>query len=86
MWTRDITALFGATALVGVIVIGAARHPRAGSSLGSHGSDLDIGHLQQGTRVDPLAYFIGRIDEVVIWNRALGPDEIQSLASATGPL
>ena len=60
-------------------------HP-AGTALSSHASDLTIGFLPQGGRVDSTAYFIGRIDEVAIWNRALSAGEIQSLASATGPL
>jgi hypothetical protein len=60
-------------------------HP-AGSSLASHTADVTIGFLPQGSRNDPLAYFVGRIDEVAIWNRALGADEIRSLSSAAGPL
>jgi hypothetical protein len=35
---------------------------------------------------DGNAFFIGRIDEVAIWTRALRPDEIAALYTATTPL
>jgi hypothetical protein len=58
----------------------------AGTTMSPHDEELDVGYLTQGSYLDPNAYFIGLIDEVAIWNRALSKDEIAALASATTPL
>jgi hypothetical protein len=61
-----------------------------GNSLGSnHACDLTIGYLPQGppdAGTDPNAFFAGWIDEVAVWNRALGAAEISALYHAAGPL
>jgi hypothetical protein len=44
-------------------------------------SSLSVGDLPDGG-----GRFVGRIDEVAIWMRALSADEISALANATGPL
>ncbi len=58
----------------------------AGTSMSPHVEALDIGYLAQGSYTDPNAFFVGLIDEVAIWNRALSAAEIAALYSATGPL
>lgn len=59
----------------------------APTSLMMHTADLKVGYLQQGAAdPDPNAGFIGSIDEVAVWTRALSAAEIQSLYTATGPL
>lgn len=58
----------------------------AESSLVSNPEELIIGYLPQGDILDPSAFFVGRIDEVAIWTRALSADEIKGLAQAIGPL
>jgi hypothetical protein len=58
----------------------------AGTSMSPHAEELDVGYLTQGSYVDPNAYFVGLIDEVAIWNRALSAAEIAALHSATAPL
>jgi Concanavalin A-like lectin/glucanases superfamily len=49
--------------------------------LSSNVEDVLVGNLPGGGNT-----FIGRIDEVVIWTRALSAAEISALAQATGPL
>jgi hypothetical protein len=50
-------------------------------------ADLTIAYLPQGAPpLDPNGFFIGKIDEVAIWRRALSESEIRALAHATGPL
>jgi hypothetical protein len=60
-----------------------------GAMLGPSDADLTVGYLPQGTLsppLDPNGLFVGRIDEVAIWGRALSQAEITALVNATGPL
>jgi hypothetical protein len=43
--------------------------------------DIHVGDLPEGGSA-----FIGKIDEVAIWTRALSPAEVLALATASGPL
>jgi hypothetical protein len=86
-WYHVALVYDGSTTSASIYVNGALDSVHSvGANLTASTAALTIGFLPQGTRVDSTAYFIGRIDEVAIWNRALSPGEIQSLASATGPL
>jgi hypothetical protein len=58
----------------------------ADTTMSPHAVDLDIGFLAQGGYNDPSGYYVGLIDEVAIWNRALSAAEIAALYSATTPL
>jgi hypothetical protein len=51
-------------------------------------ADVTVAYLPQGPGggLDPNGFFIGRIDEVAVWSRALSQAEITALANATGPL
>ncbi|HEU4535130.1 MAG TPA: LamG domain-containing protein, partial [Polyangiaceae bacterium] len=53
----------------------------AGAEIGANAQDLLIGNLIGGGGT-----FVGRIDEVAIWARALGEPEIAALYNASGPL
>jgi hypothetical protein len=55
--------------------------PESSTSIDAYTSNLYIGLLPNGG--DP---FVGTIDEVVIWARALSQPEIDSLSSATSPM
>ena len=50
--------------------------PISSASIGNYSSALEIGRLVNGG--DQM---IGMIDEVAIWRRALGPDEIEQIAT-----
>ncbi len=52
------------------------------SSLAANTTPIRVGDLPDGGNT----LTNGKIDEVVIWSRALGAAEIQALAAATGPL
>jgi hypothetical protein len=56
-------------------------------SVPSPAPDLLLGYLNPGAgNPDPKAYYVGLIDEVAIWLRALSAQEISALAHATVPL
>jgi hypothetical protein len=56
------------------------------STFGSHSADLTVGLLSEGGGLDPNSFFIGKIDEVAVWNRAFSASEIAALYRATSPL
>jgi hypothetical protein len=58
----------------------------AGPALGPSDADLTVGYLPEGPSFDRNAAFVGKLDEVAIWTRALQDWEIRLLATATGPL
>jgi MSHA biogenesis protein MshQ len=51
--------------------------PETSSEISAFTSDLEVGRLVNGGST-----MIGMIDEVAVWRRALGPDEVARLASA----
>jgi hypothetical protein len=55
--------------------------PESSANIEAYTSNLYVGMLPNGG--DP---FVGTIDEVAIWTRALTQPEIVALASATGPM
>jgi hypothetical protein len=57
------------------------RTNTADATIPPNTENLRIGDLPGGGNT-----FIGRIDEVAMWTRALSSDEIKKLAEATGPL
>jgi hypothetical protein len=57
-----------------------------GATLPDSDADLTVGDLTLADKTVAAPYFLGLIDEVAVWKRALSAAEIQSLAQATGPL
>jgi hypothetical protein len=55
--------------------------PETSSTIAPYTSDLSIGSLPNGGST-----FVGSMDEVAIWTRALSAAEVAGLASATSPL
>jgi hypothetical protein len=55
--------------------------PEDSASIANYASNLNIGVLPQGG-----ASFVGKMDEVSIWTRALSATEIVALAAASGPI
>jgi hypothetical protein len=57
-----------------------------GPTLPDSDADLTVGNLSILDKTIAGPYFLGLIDEVAVWKRALSAAEIRSLYQATGPL
>lgn len=84
-WSHAAFVYSGAAAAVTVYLNGApiAAHSESASSVTPFPSPMWVGCLPEGT---PSQGFVGLLDEVAVWHRALTAAEVMALANATGPI
>jgi hypothetical protein len=84
-WSHAAFVYSGSQHAVTVYLNGSpvGAHSETASSITDFRSPMAVGCLPLGA---PDQGFVGLLDEVAIWHRALGASEIAALANASGPL
>lgn len=84
-WYHAAFVYSGAARAVTVYLGGAAiaAHSERASSITPFPSPMWVGCLPEGA---PSQGFVGLLDEVAVWHRALSSSEVAALANATGPI
>jgi hypothetical protein len=84
-WYHAAFVYSGAARAVTVYLNGAAitGHSESASSITAFSSPMAVGCLPLAT---PAQGFVGLLDDVAVWHRALSSGEIAAIANATGPI